>query len=193
MTFPESPLAHKHLDGLRGIEIGASAHNPFGLNTLNVDYRQHAPGDMWYEEQIKQCGRCAHVDVIADARYLPFADGEFDFVLSCHSLEHIFDPIAALKEWARVATKYIFIIIPKRDASPTDAVRPLTTLDELIARYNCEVPYDYTDNHHSIWEPATFLQLLEYLKFEVVEWQATDDKVGNGHTYVIKLNKQDQI
>ena len=37
VLFPNSELAHKYLDGLEGIEIGGSAHNPFGLNTLNVD------------------------------------------------------------------------------------------------------------------------------------------------------------
>jgi hypothetical protein len=34
----ESQLAHHLLDGLNGIEIGASVLNPFGLDTLNVDY-----------------------------------------------------------------------------------------------------------------------------------------------------------
>ena len=37
-VFRENALAHKLLDGLRGIEIGSSAHNAFGLNTLNVNY-----------------------------------------------------------------------------------------------------------------------------------------------------------
>ena len=31
MKFKESKLAHKHLDGKWGIEVGQSAHNPFGL------------------------------------------------------------------------------------------------------------------------------------------------------------------
>ena len=38
MKFKESALAHRLLDGLEGIEIGGSAHNPFGLKTRNVDY-----------------------------------------------------------------------------------------------------------------------------------------------------------
>ena len=37
MKFRESAIAHKYLDGLKGIEIGGSAHNPFGLDTINVD------------------------------------------------------------------------------------------------------------------------------------------------------------
>ena len=32
--YPESNLAHKYLDGLEGIEIGWSAHNPFGRKTI---------------------------------------------------------------------------------------------------------------------------------------------------------------
>jgi hypothetical protein len=31
MKFREHALAHKFLDGLKGLEIGAAAHNPFGL------------------------------------------------------------------------------------------------------------------------------------------------------------------
>ena len=38
MKFKDSQLAHKYLDGLKGLEIGGSAHNPFNLDTLNVDY-----------------------------------------------------------------------------------------------------------------------------------------------------------
>mmetsp|Transcript_58247 Transcript_58247/g.62937 ORF Transcript_58247/g.62937 Transcript_58247/m.62937 type:complete len:109 (+) Transcript_58247:352-678(+) len=34
----ESALFHTWLGNLRGIEIGSSAHNGFGLNTLNVDF-----------------------------------------------------------------------------------------------------------------------------------------------------------
>ena len=31
MKFRDSELAHKLLDGLKGIEIGAAAHNPFNI------------------------------------------------------------------------------------------------------------------------------------------------------------------
>jgi hypothetical protein len=37
MKFSESDIAHQYLDGLKGIEIGGAAHNPFGLDTINVD------------------------------------------------------------------------------------------------------------------------------------------------------------
>eukprot|EP00586_Coscinodiscus_wailesii_P022466 CAMPEP_0172519662 /NCGR_PEP_ID=MMETSP1066-20121228/291548_1 /TAXON_ID=671091 /ORGANISM="Coscinodiscus wailesii, Strain CCMP2513" /LENGTH=110 /DNA_ID=CAMNT_0013302293 /DNA_START=2508 /DNA_END=2837 /DNA_ORIENTATION=- len=37
-SFQESALFHEWLDGLKGIECGSSAHNGFGLDTLNVDF-----------------------------------------------------------------------------------------------------------------------------------------------------------
>lgn len=38
----------------------------------------------------------------ADAHYLPFADGVFDCIVSCETIEHLTDPPAALQEMARV-------------------------------------------------------------------------------------------
>lgn len=38
----------------------------------------------------------------ADAQNLPFADGSFDAIISCETIEHLPDPLAALKEMARV-------------------------------------------------------------------------------------------
>jgi ubiquinone/menaquinone biosynthesis C-methylase UbiE len=38
----------------------------------------------------------------ADAHHLPFADGSFDCVISCETIEHLTDPPAALQEMARV-------------------------------------------------------------------------------------------
>lgn len=36
VVHPESQLAHRYLDGLQGIEIGAAAYAPFGLDSLNI-------------------------------------------------------------------------------------------------------------------------------------------------------------
>lgn len=73
MKFKESVLAHSLLDGLKGVEIGASAHNPFGLDTVNVD---RYPGDdtVFKKEEIKLCGHAAAVDVVAPGDKLPFPD-----------------------------------------------------------------------------------------------------------------------
>lgn len=188
MKFPESKIAHAYLDGLKGIEIGGSAHNPFGLDTINVDRIHHTSLEFepYALEQVRLCGEVLPVDVVAPGDRLPFEDKSFDFVISSHVIEHFFDPIAALKEWARVARRYIFIICPHRDALPSDADKPLTSLTEISARHAGLVDRIETDEHHSRWTVNTFAEMCQAYGFTVVHKQDKDDKVGNGFIIVLR-------
>jgi len=38
----------------------------------------------------------------ADAHHLPYADASFDVIVSCETIEHLVDPLAAVREMARV-------------------------------------------------------------------------------------------
>ena len=188
-TYPESPLAHRYLDGLRGIEIGASAFNPFGLNTLNINCTFEDPTIYDYKRyEMTLTGKTANVDLIALGDQLPFPDKAWDFVLSSHVIEHFYDPIKALHEWCRLIRPggYIFIIAPHRERASCDQHRPRTTLAELIARHAEGKPNIPTEHHHSVWITEDFLELCAYLKLPVVEYQDTDDKAGNGFTVVIR-------
>ena len=63
--FPESALAHKYCVG-KGLEIGGCATNPFGLNTLNVDFTD-SMDTVFKKEEIRLrgslliCGRFGNV------------------------------------------------------------------------------------------------------------------------------------
>jgi len=59
-------------------------------------------------------------------------DGAYDFVLSSHCLEHLANPIAALREWARVTRDggHLLLILPDPRAT-FDHRRPLTTINHL--------------------------------------------------------------
>lgn len=180
--FPESKLAHQYLDGLFGLEIGAAAHNPFGLRTVNADVAGNA---IYQDEQLRLCGKVAPVDhFIADASELPFDDKQFDFVISSHVLEHVYRPDLALSEWARVAKKYIFLIIPHKQRT-FDRDREETTVGEIMSRkiLRGEPP---TDQHWNVWTPASFMDLVQAMViFRIHEVVSIDDKVGNGFTVVL--------
>ncbi len=188
LRFPTSQLALKYLRGLEGLEIGGSAHNPFGLNTKNVDMTAEMDTKFKMHE-IELCGEALPVDVVAPGDNLPFADESQDFVVSSHVIEHFFDPIKALQEWLRVVRPggYIFIIAPHKERT-FDKERPRTTLRELIARHEGRIPSLEVDTHghYSVWITEDFLELCRYLGLTVVEWQDVDDKVGNGFAVVVK-------
>ncbi len=184
MMFPESKLAHHYLDGLKGIEIGAAAHNPFGLDTINVD-RYSSEETMFKAEERELCGDIANIDVVAMGDDLPLPDKSYDFVISSHVVEHFYDPIGALLEWKRVAKKYIFIIVPHKERT-FDKDKPVTTVAELIARHEKPIK-DYEDKHWSVWRTIDFIELLYYMEMEIEDVDDVDDKCGNGFTVVIKL------
>jgi predicted SAM-dependent methyltransferase len=65
--------------------------------------------------------------------------GKYDFLLSSHVLEHIANPIKALREWIRVLKEKgtLILILPQKDRT-FDHKRPVTSLSHLIQ--------DYTNN-----------------------------------------------
>jgi SAM-dependent methyltransferase len=132
----DSKLAHHYLDGLNGIEIGASRQNWFGLEeaggayaTVDFDVSQ---GGKWQDKSVKP----VQVNIVSSGDNLPFKDATLDYVLSSHVIEHFFDPIQALLEWHRVIRKggYVFMVVPHKDRT-FDKDRDVTPLSELIDRH----------------------------------------------------------
>lgn len=61
---------------------------------------------------------------------------KYDFVLSCHNLEHVANPIKALYEWKRVLKPGGMLVLVLPDKRYTfDVNRPYTTIDHLIKDY----------------------------------------------------------
>jgi hypothetical protein len=94
--FPESKLAHELLGGLKGLEIGGSAHNAFGLDTLNVDYT-NAMDTIFKKSEIEFCGVAMPVDLIADGDRIPVPDKSFHYIISSHVIEHFLTLLEQLK------------------------------------------------------------------------------------------------
>jgi glycosyltransferase involved in cell wall biosynthesis/2-polyprenyl-3-methyl-5-hydroxy-6-metoxy-1,4-benzoquinol methylase len=134
--FPEHALAHDLLDGLVGLEIGAAAHNPFGLRTRNVAvpegyefYISHELQEMKVEP--------VPIHLWASGDNLPVKNESEDFVISSHVVEHLPNLIGAFQEWNRVVRDggYIFMIVPRKGALAADEDRELTSLSHFIEDY----------------------------------------------------------
>ena len=107
----------------------------------------------------------AHVS--RDSRRLPFADGEFDAVLSCGVLEHVEDPDASLDEIKRVlqpsGTLYVYKL-PNR-ASYLEAIAKRAGLYYHGARehdivYSRRSAIDLLSRHGYIVEEFRFMNML---------------------------------
>lgn len=185
MVVKDSQLAHQYLDGLTGIEIGGAAHNPFNLNTKNVDYTDDME-TIFKKGEEEFYGKKMPVDIVANGDDLPLENDSQDFVISSHVIEHFYNPIKAIREWLRVVKTggYVFMIVPHKDRT-FDKDRELTTIREFEERFNNEPEVDL-HQHWSVWNTQSFLEMCNHFGFNVIEYQDVDDKVGNGFTIVIK-------
>lgn len=190
MKFKEMNLAHFYCQG-EGVEIGAAAHNSFGLkNCINIAPKEDE--EFYKQAQIDMCGEYIQIDAYGDASNLPVEDYSKDYIISSHVVEHIPNLIGAFREWNRVLKKngIIFMVFPKRDALPSDVGRAVSSLAKFDFAYKntaCDV-----NVHEHVWvfTLESMINLIEHcnekynLGWEILETEQTDSKAGNGHTVV---------
>lgn len=191
--------ARKYCIG-QGIELGAAAHNPFGLEgSINI-----APCDdsaIYEAAQIAMCGAYAEIDICAEAHSLPIEAGSQDYIISSHVVEHLPNPIASFLEWNRVLKLggIVAMIVPVRGAHPPDAERPIVTVAELVKGY--EEGYSVENfpdksvsprGHYYVYSLSRMVELIEYLNahywlgWEALLTEKKDSKVGNGFTVIVR-------
>jgi SAM-dependent methyltransferase len=71
-----------------------------------VDHRRY---DEW--------GKAPELFQVSSGEKLPFADASYDTVVSFEVLEHLADPLAALKEYRRVCRKNVIVTVPNCDVT----------------------------------------------------------------------------
>jgi SAM-dependent methyltransferase len=89
----------------------------------NFKYAQHkAPGQQFIAEA-------------TDLASIP--DGTYDFVASCHTLEHCANPLQALREWRRILKDdgWLVLVLPHK-AGTFDHRRKVTEFEHLLEDYH---------------------------------------------------------
>jgi len=149
-TLPSAAEYVRHFEGKQGLEIGgpSTIFRPDGLMPLyeraaSVDGVNFSATTVWEGELRKGRtyqylpGRESGFQFILEAIDLSdIPSGEYDFVLSSHSLEHTANPLLALDEWTRVMKPdgILLLVLPHKEGT-FDHRRPTTTLEHMIGDY----------------------------------------------------------
>lgn len=136
-----------------GIEIGgpsdffkSRSYFPVYLFAKRIDGVNFSVNTVW-EGELKEGDYYRYFKNKIGTQYIKeatdlnqIADERYDFVLSCHNLEHVANPIKALKEWKRVLKKEgsLVLVLPKKE-STFDVNRPFTTFDHLLSDFKNDI------------------------------------------------------
>lgn len=163
-----SLAAQKYLRG-SGVEIGAFVQTimtPKGSATVYVD--QH-PASYWRDTSYRDLD-IVDPDVIDDAKHLhAIPDARFDYLAAAHVLEHIDDPIEAMRNWLRVVKPggYLLIAVPDKRFTP-DRQRALTSFGHLLRDHiegpQASVKEDHRDfgyHHLGITDEAALQEYVD--------------------------------
>lgn len=201
-------LATKYCQG-KGIELGAAAHNSFGLvdcmnvapcdGTQYLHERDLADYQQYHTEQMKMSGQVSRVDMLGDFQCIHAPDASVDYIISSHVIEHVPNLFAAFIEAQRVLKHggVFFCIFPKRTAARTDRTRSLTTLAQMIEAYENKVDMttvsqDDWRGHYQVLSLQSMVRAINHINAQGLgSWfieciEETDSKVGNGHTVVLR-------
>lgn len=136
VRYGRSLAAQKYLKG-RGAEIGAFESptlTPLGSKTLYID---RVPASHWKDHPEYRGLKLVEPDILDDGAILSsVVDNGLDYLIAAHVLEHIEDPIAALKNWLRVVRPggHLLVIVPDKRFT-FDKNRELTPLSHFFEEH----------------------------------------------------------
>jgi SAM-dependent methyltransferase len=130
----------RHAFGARltgeGLELGA-LHRPLAVSSAaTVRYVDRMTRDELRREYPSLAGLdLVETDILADASTLDgVPDERYDFVIAAHVLEHMRDPIGAIRNWTRVlkpGTGQLYLIVPDKRTT-FDVPRVRTTVEHMV-------------------------------------------------------------
>jgi SAM-dependent methyltransferase len=144
----------KFVSGKNGLEIGgpSGVFRPNEALSLyedvgSLDNCNFARLTVWAEHQddfVFLEGKRPGRTILCEGSDLsPVADGSYDFVLSCHNLEHFANPVKALYEWKRVLRPggALIVVLPNYN-NTFDHRRSPTNVDHMFEDFHRNVGED---------------------------------------------------
>jgi len=139
-------LCRELVSGKAGLEIGGPSEIfsrdgllPIYAHAARMDNCNFATETIWEGELQEgesfrpECDRTMGTQFVREATDLLDIPSEaYDFICSCHTLEHVANPLGALKEWMRVMRPggTLALVLPHKEAT-FDHRRPVTALDHF--------------------------------------------------------------
>ncbi len=125
-----------------GLEIGGPSRDfskegliPIYSRVGTLHTCNYLKANIWSNEAFDYIHEASRLESIADATY--------DFLLASHILEHVANPLKALKEWQRVLRPggSLLVLLPNKEHT-FDHRRPYTPLAHLIADFEADTRED---------------------------------------------------
>ena len=133
------------LYGKYGLEVGGPSlryteiltlYDNVTLDGVNFALETIWEGKLSEGENYKYGIKIGHQYILEATDLWGIESGKYDFVLSCNNLEHIANPLKAVKEWLRVIKPggMIYLVLPKKESN-FDHNRGVTKMDHLKSDY----------------------------------------------------------
>lgn len=141
----EGDVCRKFVVGEKVVELGCGPKKtvPSAVGIDRVAYGQHVPGTI--QDFVSKADIIANVE-----ENLPIESFRFDTAIARHILEHVVDPVAAIREWGRIIKQGGRLII----AVPNHEIRNTIPL-------NIE--------HVHAWTPKSLMNFMESQGWKTVE------------------------
>ena len=195
--LPSFQDSKSFFEGKTGLEIGGpssifrnTGQFPVYRIAKKIDGCNFSPNTIW-EGQITQGltfnfnkTREPGMQYIAEATDLSFvpANKKYDFILAFHVIEHIANPIKAIKDWIRILKKENILVlgIPHKE-NTFDHLREVTSLSHLISDFENNITesdtthleevlefHDYSRDFYQISKKEFIRQVENNFRYRVV-------------------------
>ena len=150
-------ILKKYLSGKHGLEIGGSSRHfhytgilPIYSIAGTIDNCNFSSKTIWegsieegYNFNYSKKKSPGYQYVCDSVNLSQIKSNSYDFILSCHILEHIANPLKALYEWKRILKNdgFLVLILPHKDAT-FDHLRPITKFGHLLEDYDNNMKED---------------------------------------------------